>query len=85
MICPKCNKEFDEKPALSRTDNKTNICPECGLKEALDAAGLRDGSSVREAILDEVKKYQTPQERTKAAVQATGNKWAMENFNATHN
>ncbi|MCD8011610.1 MAG: hypothetical protein LUG99_00260 [Lachnospiraceae bacterium] len=25
-----------------------------------------------------------PQERTRAAVRATGNKWAMENFNATH-
>lgn len=27
----------------------------------------------------------TPQERTRLAVAATGNKWAMENFNATHN
>ncbi|GHU79001.1 hypothetical protein AGMMS49992_30520 [Clostridia bacterium] len=26
----------------------------------------------------------TPYERTKAAVYATGNKWAIENFNATH-
>lgn len=25
-----------------------------------------------------------PSERTKAAVYATGNKWAIENFNATH-
>ena len=27
----------------------------------------------------------TPFERTKAAVYATGNKWAIENFEATHN
>jgi hypothetical protein len=27
----------------------------------------------------------TPQERTRLVVAATGNKWAMENFNATHN
>ena len=27
----------------------------------------------------------TPQERTRAAVYATGNKWASENFEATHN
>ena len=27
----------------------------------------------------------TPQERTRAAVYATGNKWAIENFEATHN
>ena len=26
-----------------------------------------------------------PQERTRAAVYATGNKWAIENFEATHN
>lgn len=28
---------------------------------------------------------ETPQERTRKAVAATGNKWAMENFAATHN
>lgn len=27
----------------------------------------------------------SPYERTKAQVYATGNKWAIENFNATHN
>ena len=27
----------------------------------------------------------TPYERTKAAVYASGNKWAIENFEATHN
>ena len=26
----------------------------------------------------------TPYERTRSAVYATGNKWAIENFNATH-
>lgn len=30
------------------------------------------------------KRRQTPYERTRAAVYATGNKWAIENFNATH-
>ena len=27
---------------------------------------------------------QSPQERTRSYVYATGNKWAIENFNATH-
>ena len=36
-ICPKCNKKYDEYPAISRVDNKTKICPTCGTKEALDA------------------------------------------------
>ena len=34
--CPKCGKYYAEYPALSREDNKTKICPECGVAEALD-------------------------------------------------
>lgn len=34
--CPKCGKEYIGYPALSRKDNKTNICPKCGVAEALD-------------------------------------------------
>ena len=33
--CPKCGKEFTEYPALSRVDNETEICSECGVKEAV--------------------------------------------------
>lgn len=36
-ICPVCGKEYTEHPALSRKDNKTEICPECGMAEALKA------------------------------------------------
>lgn len=39
-ICPICGKEYKEKPAISRIDNKTEICPICGVVEALDAAGV---------------------------------------------
>ena len=56
MICPKRNKEFSRLRALSRVDNKTMICDECGTKEALDAAGLLDNSSMRTAIIREVRK-----------------------------
>ena len=35
--CPKCRKEFTEHPAISREDNETEICPECGVREALEA------------------------------------------------
>lgn len=34
-ICPNCHKEYSEPPALSRRDNKTYICSNCGTKEAL--------------------------------------------------
>lgn len=36
-ICPVCGKSFTEEPALSRKDDKTAICPDCGMKEALEA------------------------------------------------
>ena len=36
MKCPKCNKEmYPPRVALSRRDNKTNICPDCGTQEAI--------------------------------------------------
>lgn len=39
------------------------ICDECGTKEALDAMGLTEGSSVRKSILACVGRGSTPQER----------------------
>ncbi len=68
-ICPKCGRSFERLLALSRTDNETMICDECGTVEALE--------SFSQGIL-------SPQERTRIAVMATGNKWAIENFNTTH-
>lgn len=34
--CPKCKKTFTGAGALSRRDNKTEICSECGTAEALE-------------------------------------------------
>ncbi len=33
--CPTCNKIMQGYPAISRADNKTEICSECGVKEAI--------------------------------------------------
>ncbi len=33
--CPKCGKYYVGYPALSREDNKTEICPKCGVREAI--------------------------------------------------
>lgn len=33
--CPICNKDYREQPALSRADSKTEICPKCGMLEAV--------------------------------------------------
>jgi hypothetical protein len=32
--CPRCHKEYIGYPALSRVDNKTPICSDCGREEA---------------------------------------------------
>lgn len=34
-LCPICNKEIGKYPAISRKDNKTEICSNCGMLEAL--------------------------------------------------
>ena len=39
-ICPLCGKPYSGVPALSRTDNKTLICPDCGIREALESMGI---------------------------------------------
>ena len=33
--CPKCKCTYTEPPAISRADNKTEICSNCGMIEAL--------------------------------------------------
>ena len=39
-VCPKCRQSYKGKPALSREDNKTLICPDCGVREALESIGV---------------------------------------------
>lgn len=34
-ICPRCGKGYAGYPAISRVDNETEICSDCGLFEAL--------------------------------------------------
>ena len=34
-ICPKCKRSYFGFPAISRRDNKSEICPDCGLHEAI--------------------------------------------------
>lgn len=38
--CPKCGRTYTERPALSRIDNETLICPDCGTREALESMGI---------------------------------------------
>ena len=34
--CPRCKKMYNEYPAISRVDNNTYICSDCGMAEAMD-------------------------------------------------
>ena len=40
-VCPLCGRVYHEHPALSRLDNETLICPDCGTREALDSIGVK--------------------------------------------
>lgn len=47
--CPKCGCVYHGAPALSRHDNFTYICPDCGTREALESIGV--DSAEQEEIL----------------------------------
>jgi len=41
FVFPQCGRAYSEHPALSRADNETLICPDCGTREALDSIGVK--------------------------------------------
>ena len=50
--CPKCEELYGGVPAVSREDNKTLICPDCGTREALESIGVK--SDEQEQILETI-------------------------------
>jgi len=50
--CPRCGKAYTERSALSRKDNITYICPDCGIREALETIGIDEKG--QEEILDTI-------------------------------
>lgn len=38
--CPLCGAQYSGVPAVSRLDNETLICPDCGVREALESIGV---------------------------------------------
>lgn len=57
-VCPKCGKTYTEHPALSRVDNETPICPDCGTLEALESIGVKPEE--QKAILEIIHQRCTP-------------------------
>ena len=51
-ICPLCGKSYTGHPALSRTDDFTMICPDCGTRQALESIGV--GEEEQEKILETI-------------------------------
>ena len=54
--CPICGATYTETPALSRLDNETLICPDCGTRQALESIGV--SQEEQEKILTIIHKAQ---------------------------
>ena len=54
-ICPVCGQTYHEPPALSRSDGKTQICPDCGTREALQSMGV--DSDEQERIIETIHQH----------------------------
>ena len=52
-VCPRCG------PALSRLDNETLICPDCGTREALDSIGVKPDE--QEQIIASIHRCRQPE------------------------
>ena len=50
-VCPTCGCTYRGHSALSRADNKTLICPDCGIREALDSIGVKSDEAERILVI----------------------------------
>ncbi len=56
--CPRCDAPYSGWPALSRRDNRTEVCSACGTEEALVNAGLvRPGTREADIVLARDKRF----------------------------
>lgn len=54
-VCPRCGKTYYGHPALSRADNETPICPDCGTREALESIGVC--SEEQDSIIETIHRH----------------------------
>ena len=54
-VCPHCGKTYYEPPALSRDDNESLICADCGVREALSSLGIDEAE--QESIIATMRRY----------------------------
>ncbi len=55
-VCPRCGQTYTAPPALSRLDNSTLICPDCGTREALESIGV--DTAEQDKIIDTIHRCQ---------------------------
>jgi len=55
-VCPQCGAIYHGRPAISRLDNQTAICPDCGTREALMTLGI--GEDEQDQILEAIHRCQ---------------------------
>ena len=51
--------DYNGNPALSRQDNRTEICPACGIREALEDAGINPRAK-KEILIQMIKEQYKP-------------------------
>lgn len=54
-ICPKCGSSYTGVSATSRDAKYDCICPDCGVKEALESIGVPQGE--QEKIIETIHNY----------------------------
>lgn len=54
-VCPLCGRAYHGVPALSRTDNETLICPDCGTRQALQSIGV--DAKEQEQIIETINRH----------------------------
>ena len=54
-VCPLCGRVYHGAPALSREDNETLICPDCGTRQALQSIGV--DSAEQEQIIETIHRH----------------------------
>ena len=60
-ICPHCGKVYKSIPSLSRVDGETLICPDCGIREALNSLDI--SNEEQEQILEAIHRSGSSHER----------------------
>lgn len=69
--CPKCGKRYSGRSAMSRTDKK-DICPVCGTREAMEAAGIDPESQTYKSIIEAAEAAEKQNGKAQSGLNITG-------------